>query len=124
MEPDHLFGRFAYMKNDIPEAGCAHQAGTCRFGTDPATSVLNVDRHDYHAFQPPLYQVATGLLETTAVGHSLRDLLERQDNTTVHKATVIGVDLDAREVRFNELAPMTYDFRGARRRGDRPPARR
>ena len=23
MEPDHLFGRFAYMKNDIPEAGCA-----------------------------------------------------------------------------------------------------
>jgi choline dehydrogenase-like flavoprotein len=43
MEPDHLFGRFAYMKNDIPVAGCAHQAGTCRFGTDPATSVLNVD---------------------------------------------------------------------------------
>jgi choline dehydrogenase-like flavoprotein len=43
MEPGHLFGRFAYMKNDIPVAGCAHQAGTCRFGTDPATSVLNVD---------------------------------------------------------------------------------
>jgi choline dehydrogenase-like flavoprotein len=43
MEPDHLFGRFAYMKNDIPVAGCAHQAGTARFGNDPATSVLNVD---------------------------------------------------------------------------------
>jgi choline dehydrogenase-like flavoprotein len=43
MEPDHLFGRFAYMKNEIPVAGCAHQAGTCRFGTDPATSVLDVD---------------------------------------------------------------------------------
>src|SRR5262249_20503506 len=43
MEPDHLFGRFAYMKNDIPVAGCAHQAGTCRFGSDPATSVLDVD---------------------------------------------------------------------------------
>ena len=25
----------AYMKNDIPVAGVAHQAGTCRFGTDP-----------------------------------------------------------------------------------------
>jgi choline dehydrogenase-like flavoprotein len=43
MQEDHLFHRFAYMKNDIPVAGCAHQAGTCRFGTDPATSVLDVD---------------------------------------------------------------------------------
>jgi choline dehydrogenase-like flavoprotein len=47
MEPDHLFGRFAYMKNDIPVAGCAHQAGTCRFGSDPATSVLDVDCRAY-----------------------------------------------------------------------------
>ena len=29
--------RHAYLKNDIPVAGCAHQAGTCRFGADPAT---------------------------------------------------------------------------------------
>jgi choline dehydrogenase-like flavoprotein len=43
MEPDHLFHRFAYMANDIPVAGVAHQAGTCRFGTDPATSVLDAD---------------------------------------------------------------------------------
>ena len=43
MEPDHLFHRFAYMQNDIPVAGVAHQAGTCRFGSDPQTSVLNVD---------------------------------------------------------------------------------
>ena len=31
------------MKTDIPVAGCARQAGTCRFGSDPATSALNVD---------------------------------------------------------------------------------
>jgi choline dehydrogenase-like flavoprotein len=31
------------MKTDIPVAGCAHQAGTVRFGSDPATSVLNPD---------------------------------------------------------------------------------
>ncbi|HEX6724472.1 MAG TPA: GMC family oxidoreductase [Gaiella sp.] len=43
MNPDHLIHRFAYMKNDIPIAGCAHQAGTCRFGTDEATSVLDTD---------------------------------------------------------------------------------
>jgi choline dehydrogenase-like flavoprotein len=43
MNPDHLLHRFAYMKNEIPVAGCAHQAGTVRFGSDPATSVLNTD---------------------------------------------------------------------------------
>jgi choline dehydrogenase-like flavoprotein len=43
MHPDHLIPRHAYLKTDIPIAGVAHQAGTCRFGVDPATSVLNTD---------------------------------------------------------------------------------
>ena len=43
MHPHHLIPRDVYMKNDIPVAGCAHQAGTVRFGTDPATSVLDAD---------------------------------------------------------------------------------
>jgi choline dehydrogenase-like flavoprotein len=43
MHSDHLFTKHAYMKTDIPVAGCAHQAGTCRFGTDPSSSVLDVD---------------------------------------------------------------------------------
>jgi choline dehydrogenase-like flavoprotein len=43
MYDDHVARRFAYMKTDIPYAGCAHQAGTVRFGADPATSVLNPD---------------------------------------------------------------------------------
>jgi choline dehydrogenase-like flavoprotein len=43
MHEHHLIPRHAYLKNEIPVAGCAHQAGTCRFGTDPETSVLNVD---------------------------------------------------------------------------------
>jgi choline dehydrogenase-like flavoprotein len=43
MHPDHLIPRNAYLKTTIPVAGCAHQAGTVRFGTDPATSVLDVD---------------------------------------------------------------------------------
>jgi NADH dehydrogenase len=72
--------------------------------------VVLVDRHDYHTFQPLLYQLATGLLEQTAVGHSLRDLVARQENTTVHQTTVTGVDLDAREVRFDGLDPMSYDY--------------
>jgi NADH:quinone reductase (non-electrogenic) len=77
---------------------------------DADAEVVLVDRHDYHTFQPLLYQLATGLLETTAVGHSLRDLVGHHDNTAVHKASVTGIDLDAREVRFEELPPMTYDY--------------
>jgi choline dehydrogenase-like flavoprotein len=43
MHEHHLIPRHAYLKNDIPVAGVAHQAGTCRFGTDPAGSVLDTD---------------------------------------------------------------------------------
>jgi choline dehydrogenase-like flavoprotein len=43
MNPGHLIHRFAYMKTEIPVAGCAHQAGTCRFGADPETSVLDTN---------------------------------------------------------------------------------
>jgi choline dehydrogenase-like flavoprotein len=43
MHPDHLIPRHAYLKTTIPVAGVAHQAGTCRFGTDPATSVLDTN---------------------------------------------------------------------------------
>ncbi len=36
MHPDHLIPRHAYMKTEIPIAGCAHQAGTCRLRTGSA----------------------------------------------------------------------------------------
>ena len=43
MHSEHLLPHNAYLKNEIPVAGVAHQAGTCRFGTDPAGSVLDVN---------------------------------------------------------------------------------
>ena len=43
MHPDHLIPRNAYLKTDIPIAGVAHQAGTCRFGKDPKSSVLDIN---------------------------------------------------------------------------------
>jgi NADH dehydrogenase len=77
---------------------------------DADADVVLVDRHDYHTFQPLLYQLATGLLGTTAVGHSLRDLLEGHGNATIHKASVTAVDLEARQVSFDGLAPISYDY--------------
>jgi choline dehydrogenase-like flavoprotein len=41
--PAVLLERSLYLGKDVPLSGTAHQAGTCRFGTDPATSVLNLD---------------------------------------------------------------------------------
>jgi choline dehydrogenase-like flavoprotein len=41
LHPDYLIPRNVYMKTEIPVAGCAHQAGTCRFGDDAKTSVLD-----------------------------------------------------------------------------------
>ncbi len=77
---------------------------------DADVDVVVVDKHDYHTFQPLLYQLATGLLETTAVGHSLRDLVKDQDNATIHQTAITGIDLEAKEVRFEGLAPIAYDF--------------
>jgi NADH:quinone reductase (non-electrogenic) len=72
--------------------------------------VVLVDGHDYHTFQPLLYQVATGLLEQPAVGHPIRDLFHKQDNIRVHQDRVTEIDLAAREVRFAELEPERYDY--------------
>jgi len=41
MHPDHLIPRNAYLKTHIPIAAVGHQAGTCRFGKDPKSSVLD-----------------------------------------------------------------------------------
>jgi len=77
---------------------------------DSDVDVVLVDKHNYHTFQPLLYQLATGLLETTGVGHSLRDLVKKQDNARVHQATVTAIDLDAREAQFADMEPLGYDY--------------
>ena len=84
--------------------------GAARALTDADVDVTLVDRHDYHTFQPLLYQLATGLLETTAVGHSLRDLVKDQDNATIHKAPITEIDLEDNVVQFDGLAHITYDY--------------
>jgi choline dehydrogenase-like flavoprotein len=99
MNPGHLIHRFAYMKNDIPEAGCAHQAGTCRFGSDPAESVLNTDCRAHELDN--LYVVDTSFFPSigavnpalTAMANALRvgdRLLERMDVKTVETATAVA----------------------------------
>jgi NADH:ubiquinone reductase (H+-translocating) len=72
--------------------------------------VVVIDKHDYHTFQPLLYQVATDLLERSAVGHPLRDLFHDQPNVRVHLDETTGLDLEKREAQFAEMKPISYDY--------------
>jgi NADH:ubiquinone reductase (H+-translocating) len=72
--------------------------------------VVVIDKHDYHTFQPLLYQVATDLLERTAVGHPRRDLFHDQPNVRVHLDETTGLDLEKREAQFAEMKPISYDY--------------
>ena len=76
-----------YMDMAIPLAGCAHQAGTCRFGADPATSVLdtNCKAHELDnlyvvdtSFFPSIGAVnpaLTAMANALRVGEHLRERL-------------------------------------------------
>ena len=88
--------------------------GAARKLEDADVDIVLVDKHNYHTFQPLLYQVATDLLEEAAVGHPLRDLFHDQPNVTVHRANATGIDLAARTVAVRR--PAAADVRLPRAR--------
>ena len=56
--------------------------------------VVLVDGHDYHTFQPLLYQVATSLLNAEDVGAPIRGLFRRQTIcVSTLKKSLSGVEL-------------------------------
>lgn len=57
-----------------------------------------VDRHNYHLFQPLLYQVATAGLSPADIASPIRSILRRQRNTRVVLAEVDGLDLSRKDV--------------------------
>src|SRR5208283_3830047 len=73
-----------------------------------------IDRHNYHLFQPLLYQVATAGLSPADIAAPIRQILGRQANATGILADVSGVDGRRREViaggrrvRFDKLVIAT-----------------
>jgi choline dehydrogenase-like flavoprotein len=82
----HLIPNTAYMGKEIPIAGVGHQSGTCRFGSDPKTSVLDIHCKTHELDN--LYVVDTSFFcsigavnpSLTAIANALRvgdHLLER-----------------------------------------------
>ncbi|HYA00484.1 MAG TPA: NAD(P)/FAD-dependent oxidoreductase [Candidatus Binatia bacterium] len=57
-------------------------------------SATLVDRHNYHLFQPLLYQVASALLDPSDVAHPVRAILRRWPGFDFRLADVEGVDIE------------------------------
>jgi NADH dehydrogenase len=68
-----------------------------------------VDQHNFHTFQPLLYQVATAGLNAADVANVVRGLFHGQDNLRFRQATVTGVDWDARTVLLDGQPPLPFD---------------
>lgn len=76
---------------------------------DADVRVILVDRHNYHLFQPLLYQVATAGLETEQIAKPVRAILRGQPNFEFRMAEVEGVDLAGRSV-HTSAGDIGYDY--------------
>src|SRR6185436_10460238 len=71
--------------------------------------VTIVDRHNYHLFQPLLYQVATASLSPAEIAQPIRSIVKYQANTHVLLDEVTGVDRDANLVRTKSGRSIPFD---------------
>ena len=71
--------------------------------------VTVLDRHNYHVFQPLLYQVATAALSPGDIASPIRWILRRQKNVEVLLADARAIDPAARLVR-TDRDPVPYDY--------------
>lgn len=67
------------------------------------------DRHNYHLFQPLLYQVASAVLSPAEIAEPIRRVLSRQSNCRVLLNEVRGIDPDRRRV-LHAGGETPYDF--------------
>src|SRR6476661_3706563 len=65
---------------------------------DSAFDVTVIDQHNYHLFQPLLYQVATAGLSPADIASPIRGILARAPNVNVILGRVSGIDMERREV--------------------------
>jgi NADH dehydrogenase len=79
--------------------------------------VTLLDRHNYHLFQPLLYQVATAALSPGDVASPIRWVLRHQKNVRVLLAEATRIDPDERRVLLDESggeghheSSITYDY--------------
>jgi NADH dehydrogenase len=68
-----------------------------------------IDRHNYHLFQPLLYQVAIAGLVPSQIAYPVRAIFRGQKNLTFQMGDITAVDVDARYVKMDGSV-MAYDY--------------
>ncbi|HTD41175.1 MAG TPA: NAD(P)/FAD-dependent oxidoreductase [Mucilaginibacter sp.] len=76
---------------------------------DQPVDVLMLDKHNYHTFQPLLYQVATGSLEAESIAFSLRKNFDNQKNFRFRIAEVNNINPDKNTV-DTTIGEIHYDY--------------
>jgi NADH dehydrogenase len=76
---------------------------------DEPVEVLMLDKHNYHTFQPLLYQVATGSLEAGSIAFSLRKNFDDQKNFRFRVAEVTEIHPDKNTINTT-IGEITYDY--------------
>lgn len=84
--------------------GCAKELAK----HDVAVTLL--DRHNYHQFQPLLYQAATGELSIGDIARPLRGIFTNDHGVEVKMVDVVGVDPASRTVRTADGESLTADY--------------
>jgi len=74
-----------------------------------AASIVLIDRHNYHLFQPLLYQVATAELSPANIATPIRNILCKQKNVAVALGEVTAIDLQGNTVEFDG-GRIEYDY--------------
>ena len=70
--------------------------------------VFLLDRHNYHQFQPLMYQVATARLEPSSISFPLRKVFQHSHNVTIRIAEVTHVDVGTKILRTT-VGDISYD---------------
>lgn len=68
-----------------------------------------IDQHNYHLFQPLLYQAATALLAPSEIAWPIRHLLRKRKEITTLLAKVINVDKQNKKVILESDESIKYD---------------
>ncbi|WP_256012406.1 NAD(P)/FAD-dependent oxidoreductase [Desertivirga xinjiangensis] len=76
---------------------------------DQEVQILMLDRHNYHTFQPLLYQVATGGLEADSIAFPLRKIFKGQKNFLFRNAEVTSINPERKIVTTN-IGDYSYDY--------------
>jgi len=71
--------------------------------------VVLIDRHNYHNFQPLMYQVATSGLEPDSIAFPLRGLVEDRKNFLFRLGEVNSIDPDKKIV-CSSIGDVSYDY--------------